>query len=525
MDRTRPALKLGLLLPPELWPQALAQAAYRIGWNRTFDPVDAAPDPATPRPWVSADALVTAHAGGVIATSLERALPQRLYRATSAQPVRLRVEGPARLRIQARPLHDRPNDPPIDGWLHIALGNTILPVAVSNNSPTPNLEIAGITQRAGTAVTETIDVPPGIQEIAVVPKAMAALVAAEIETGVPPAMAEEDVAHRLARLLFTLETEPTRAAEVLGRAARLAHGHAGDPQIAALWNRFERRSRWARLESVDSSAGIRTIPVAEFQPESPGLRARAALLPPLGPDERLLQGQGEIALSVYNLQPAVIEARLALAELPTIPAMPLTVRYRIDDAAPVRVRLSADQPARTLSLSLPEGEHTVRFAIEDMRANQYVRLRLDEPGRETDDRLAGQRERVYHVATREEPITFSVQGPSWLRIDEYRDGSTLTRYHPVEAGWQRITIPPGDGRDQALLRIFRLEPEAPAPLSAGLPLARTEFRLKGPRHRRWSHGRRPRCRRHSLAWHRHCRARRRRTQAWLPSARIVSAEP
>jgi hypothetical protein len=475
-----PALKLGLLLPPELRPRALAQVAYRIGWNRTFDPVDAAPVPATLRSWVSADALVTGHAGGVIATSLERALPQRLYRATPAQPVRLRVEGPARLRIQARPLHDRPDDPPIDGWLHIALGNTILPVAVSNNSPTPNLEIAGITQRAGTAVTETIDVPPGIQEIAVVPKAMVALVTAEIETGIPPAMAKEDVAHRLARLLFTLETEPARAAEVLARAARLAYDHAGDSRVTALWDRFERRSRWARLESVDSSAGIRTLPVAEFQPESPGLRARAALLPPLGPDERLLQGQAEIALSVYNLQPAVIEARLALAELPTIPAMPLTVRYRIDDAAPVRARLSADQPARTLSLSLPEGEHTVRFAIEDMRANQYVRLRLNEPGRESDDRLAGQKERVYHAATREEPITFSVQGPSWLRIDEYRDGSTLTRYHPVEAGWQRITIPPDDGRDQALLRIFRLEPDAPAPLSAGLPLARTEFPAERP---------------------------------------------
>ena len=39
-------------------------------------------------------------------------------------------------------------------------------------------------------------------------------------------------------------------------------------------------------------------------------QSRAALLPPLGPDERLQQGRGEVALSVYNIQPTVIKARL-----------------------------------------------------------------------------------------------------------------------------------------------------------------------------------------------------------------------
>jgi hypothetical protein len=52
----------------------------------------------------------------------------------------------------------------------------------------------GITQRAGTAVTETIDVPQGTHEIAVIPKAMAALVTAEIERpAFPTATAGEGV--------------------------------------------------------------------------------------------------------------------------------------------------------------------------------------------------------------------------------------------------------------------------------------------------------------------------------------------
>jgi hypothetical protein len=80
------------------------------------------------------------------------------------------------------------------------------------------------------------------------------------------------------------------------------------------------------------------------------------------------------------------------------------------------------------------------------------------------------------VATRQEPVTVYLEGPTRLRIEELRAGQTDVRYRDLAAGWQRVQLEAGPHQQQALFRIYRLtsrQPSVPVParLPASTPLA------------------------------------------------------
>jgi hypothetical protein len=79
--------------------------------------------------------------------------------------------------------------------------------------------------------------------------------------------------------------------------------------------------------------------------------------------------------------------------------------------------------------------------------------------------------RLYALATTEEPVRVALVGPAWLRIDELRDGRTLTRYEEIPRGPSEIELSPPAGRAEALYRVFERVPalDDRAPLHASVP--------------------------------------------------------
>ncbi|MBA3325219.1 MAG: hypothetical protein H0T41_08150, partial [Rhodobacteraceae bacterium] len=427
------------------------------------------------RIWRGAEELIERSAGGVAFQAIAHGGFGQLYQARPDLPVRLAVEGPARLRVSARPVHPGSGDTPIDGWFEISVGGTSIPVPVTSNYGATGIELIGAAGTPGTPIAEIVTVPPGHHHVTIRPETMSLLVGVEIETPALQVPGSVDSlasrysfgltpAQRLADLLRTYETSPDDRAEILGRAARLAEGYPLDPDVSSVWRRFARQSGWERIQNVDRSAGLRTVELERYLPESPELQARLALLPSFEEGERLLHTTGETALSVTNPEAATIEASLRLQTAPTLPTKPVIVSYRVGDSEPVEIKLTATDPSKQVGIKLPPGEQVVRFSLAERQANQFVRLRL----REEDGRVIGaERERTYEVATPEEPVVLTLQGPVWLQIDEYRDGSTVSRTRFVENGLQTIEVVPDPGQSEGLLRIFRLEPDdepvAPVP--------------------------------------------------------------
>ncbi|WP_448206759.1 hypothetical protein [Azospirillum sp. sgz302134] len=467
-----------------------------------------------PRLWEDASPLVTGHAGAATVVSTARDLPFAAFLTLPGNPVRLSVPGPATLRVEARPLHPSAKGAPANGWFRIRAGGTITggaarPVSYTNNVPAAGLEALGAPGVPGTAVVEPLTLPAGVSEVAVETDGTPLLVRVAVERpalplavlppatqgtlaafgasapqaggAAAPAAPGEAVRARLDRLLAAFERAPERNGAALAEAARLAQENAAVPGVPAVWGRFTRKARWERLASPESSAGVRTVPVEGWEPESPAVQARAALLKPLGPAEQLLGGTATVAVSIINTAAGEVEARLSPVTLPTMPAEPVEVRWWLDDGAPATLRVGPGRAPQTLRIPVPAGEHALRFALVNPVANRFVRLGLWE--RAPDGSmvpLAKRADRAYDVATAAEPLVHRIEGPAWLRIDELRDGNTLTRYRPVPAGWQAVDLRPEPGREEALLRVFRLVPDPTVVASDVEPLAPAPERTPDP---------------------------------------------
>ncbi len=66
-------------------------------------------------------------------------------------------------------------------------------------------------------------------------------------------------------------------------------------------------------------------------------------------------------------------------------------------------------------------------------------------------------ERLYHVATADQPLRFRAVGPTRIRVDELAGAATRTRYFNVLAGEQQFDLSPAPGVDLALFRVFELQ--------------------------------------------------------------------
>uniref|UniRef100_UPI001690C9A6 hypothetical protein n=1 Tax=Aromatoleum evansii TaxID=59406 RepID=UPI001690C9A6 len=124
-----------------------------------------------PRIWQDGAHLATDFAGAQALRSIDRDLGFTAFRAEPERPLRLRVAGPAKLRIEARPLHPAGSAARVDGWLRVReaghqTGQEWL-APITANAPTPALELVGRPQTsAGRAVVQEIALGPGWHELA-----------------------------------------------------------------------------------------------------------------------------------------------------------------------------------------------------------------------------------------------------------------------------------------------------------------------------------------------------------------------
>ncbi len=476
------------------------------GWQASFP---------GPREWRDDPSLVIDAAGGTLAYNPARDLFQSFHRASPGKPIKVRVVGPARLKVEARPLHPAGVERPADGWLLLREGSWLYPVAINGNSPSRSLVLAGVDPRlAGTRVTEEVPIGSGLHVIEVEAPGMDVLAKFEIERpallpfslsprappdgklaaeeageedspraggGLPDVcrspVASDDVGlrRRMTLLVYEAEQDPCLRREAQVAAEEIYRAHPAAPGLQPLYLRLMESTEWKRVASVRSSAGLRAVEVTGWQPASPELRVRKALLPPLEPHERLITGGSAVVLSLSNERPALLHLELATEVLEYLPMSPLTVVCRLDAEEELKLLLSPGAPSSyswleapgsrprvPLRLSIPPGEHTVRLWIEQPVVNHFVRMSVREVAGggeawdfEEGEEVSSARSRVYHVATSEKPLRLGLEGPASLQVDELLGGRTVTRRSSLPEGWHEVVLRPEPGRDAALFRVFQ----------------------------------------------------------------------
>lgn len=119
-----------------------------------------------PHGWQPDLQAVVRHGGGLSLRSTALNLRSQWWKADAAQPLVARLVGPARVRIEARPLHATPGSV-ADGWLHVRAERQLWVMPFRQNQVSPGLVAENGSGMPGAAITRDIDLPPGLHELRV----------------------------------------------------------------------------------------------------------------------------------------------------------------------------------------------------------------------------------------------------------------------------------------------------------------------------------------------------------------------
>ena len=118
-----------------------------------------------PRAWRPADGLAESSAGMAWLYSPALDLGFEALRATPERPLRLKIAGPARLRLDIRPLHPAGAEQPVTGWLRVDDGEQQWISPFGPNRPSTALQWPGASGQPGGLVRRELNLGEGIHEL------------------------------------------------------------------------------------------------------------------------------------------------------------------------------------------------------------------------------------------------------------------------------------------------------------------------------------------------------------------------
>lgn len=360
-----------------------------------------------------------------------------------------------------------PEMPASDHWNWLPFADR--PIQRDQNAPEASLPVQVIADCEITP-RPLYTPPPALPD----PAAQAALLN-RLATLNPPGLAwpeppppDQALRQKLIALLWEVEQAPAILANRLPEAEQWAAAQPGAPGVEPLLRRLRQRADWKPLTTVAQSAGLRALETPGWQPETPSMRVRKALISPVGMDEQVLVGTEQLGLMVVNPTPTRLRVELRVADVHYLPPQPLTAWHRLDEQPEQPVMLIPATPSRTLTVAVPAGAHVLRIGIATPVANQFLRVRVSELQGATARPVTRDLRRQYQIATASEPIQTRLEGPAWLRIDEWRDGRIDSRYQYLGPGLHTVELRPAPGQTETLFRVHRQQvldaPRETAPL-------------------------------------------------------------
>jgi len=265
-------------------------------------------------------------------------------------------------------------------------------------------------------------------------------------------------------LLWQLEKADADVNDTLARMESLTKSVRQQPQASLMRPLLKRATRgadWQSIDYVPESAGVRYVERPANAPESPALRARAALLDEACHNSRLLSGHDELVYTLYNLKPTTLRLELIPCSLPFAIPAPVQVQIKNNETPDTVLSLSRETGSRSLKIHTGRGEQIIRLSMVDPAINRFLGVRIHDPAVTEQETV----EHIYHLATHDEPLRFDIEGPAWLRVDELRDNRSFSHYIAVADGWQSIHLQPDNDHDEALYRLYRRNAGTPPPPS------------------------------------------------------------
>lgn len=254
---------------------------------------------------------------------------------------------------------------------------------------------------------------------------------------------------RMMQYLWLMDQSPNDIKDLLFPAESLSQTYLNSPIIQSIWLRISHYSQWQNMASIASSAGLRFVDIKGWQPESPFVRARKALLPPFTDNEHVIFADQHLLFAINTFKPVSLTIEAKLEDVPYLPEVDAQLEWSLNENEAEYLTLKRHNDWQKITLQLPAGEHQLRFLQTAAISNQYLKLRFDD---KTSD-LAPNQQRAYFIGTPDEPVEFYIKGPAKLRIDQWQNVETTSSYEEVGAGWQQLSLAPVSGQQELLVRV------------------------------------------------------------------------
>lgn len=280
---------------------------------------------------------------------------------------------------------------------------------------------------------------------------------------------QEAAIHHLSILLKEYEKKPRD--EILIEAKSFFEKNIQYPSLSLIWNRFTQLSSWRPLEIPQKSAGIRSLAKTEnWVPDTPDLLIRKDLL---NEDEEdyILTGTSPLVFQFYNAGPIHLKMVSSFARLLSDDLREISWGYQIDEGEKQSVHFVPSSRSDSREIELPQGEHSLRLFLENPTSDTFIKIKLYEKNSQNEqwERLALEQKKDYLIATKADPVVFDVEGPAWLRIDEWVNGKVISEDYFVKEGPQKIEIRPKREGEEKLLRVYRRMLRAPNVAKPAIP--------------------------------------------------------
>ena len=259
---------------------------------------------------------------------------------------------------------------------------------------------------------------------------------------------------RLMSLLYVQEKRPglrqscqTAALEFRADALRF--------DLKDLYQAVVGSSVWESIRSIIDGDGVRYIEQRGWRPENPVLRVRRALISGLTDEHSVITADRAVRLEADLPTRVRWRVTLARAAVEGLPRAPLRVAVRVDEEETRIFEIVNEQRRVPFEIDLQRGQHSILFSLSDSRPSEYVSVLVEEEAEGRWQPALSPRKRMCFVASWQRPVRVPIDGPAWVRTDEYRGRSVLTRHRFFATGEHELVLTPAPGRKEALFRIAR----------------------------------------------------------------------
>lgn len=202
---------------------------------------------------------------------------------------------------------------------------------------------------------------------------------------------------------------------------------------------------WKNFENIESSSGIEYKLIDSWNPISPSLQVRKALM-----SERvknILYSDRKLNFIIEHLKDEIVEFRVKKLRVDLVEDSNLTYCYEVEN----RVNCNLLKDIDNLKVKLSKGENLVKFWIDNPQSNQFISIDLKR------DYFTKESKLPFYVATKSEPIKFYSNGVNLFRIYKEESEKVEIDYILTKDGVNEVVVKPKSKK--ALVKISKLSIE------------------------------------------------------------------